>query len=63
MIGPQTLIPPSIASMGVQIYHDMQEGLRDVDVVIMLRIQDERMNGAFLPTLTNCFKNYVLKRS
>lgn len=60
VIGPRTLIPPTVASMGVHIYHDMQEGLRDVDVVIMLRIQNERMSGAFIPSSHEYFKNYGL---
>lgn len=60
VIGPQTLIPASLAHMGVQIYHDMNEGLRDVDVVIMLRIQNERMAGALLPSSHEYFKNYGL---
>lgn len=62
VIGPQTLIPNDLANMGVQIYHDMNEGLRDVDVVIMLRIQNERMTGAFLPSSHEYFKNYGLTK-
>lgn len=60
VIGPQTLIPGDLSPMGVRIYHDMDEGLRDVDVVIMLRIQNERMSGAFLPSSHEYFKNYGL---
>lgn len=60
VIGPQTLIPGDLTLMGVRIYHDMNEGLRDVDVVIMLRIQNERMSGAFLPSSHEYFKNYGL---
>ena len=60
VIGPQTLIPGDLSQMGVRIYHDMDEGLRDVDVVIMLRIQNERMSGAFLPSSHEYFKNYGL---
>ena len=60
MIGPQTLIPGDLAHMGVQIYHDMNEGLRGVDVVIMLRIQNERMTGALLPSSHEYFKKYGL---
>lgn len=60
VIGPQTLIPGDLSYMGVQVYHDMNEGLRDVDVVIMLRIQNERMTGAFLPSSHEYFKNYGL---
>lgn len=60
VIGPQTLIPGDLSPMGVRIFHDMNEGLRDVDVVIMLRIQNERMSGAFLPSSHEYFKNYGL---
>lgn len=62
VIGPQTLIPADLSHMGVQIYHDMTEGLRGVDVVIMLRIQNERMTGAFLPSSHEYFKNYGLTK-
>jgi aspartate carbamoyltransferase catalytic subunit len=60
VIGPKTLIPSDIGHMGVRVYHDMNEGLRDVDVVIMLRIQNERMTGAFIPSSHEYFKNYGL---
>ena len=59
-IGPQTLLPTDLGRMGVQIYHDMNEGLRDCDVVIMLRLQNERMNGALLPSAGEYFKHYGL---
>ncbi|WP_177419849.1 hypothetical protein [endosymbiont of Lamellibrachia barhami] len=47
---PRTLLPVEARSLGVHIYHDMDEGIRDVDVVIMLRLQKERMQGAMLPS-------------
>ncbi len=50
VIGPKTLLPTDLDKMGVRVFHDMHEGLRDVDVVMMLRLQNERMNGALLPT-------------
>ena len=59
-IGPQTLLPTDLGRMGVQVYHDMNEGLRDCDVVIMLRLQNERMNGALLPSAGEYFKHYGL---
>jgi aspartate carbamoyltransferase catalytic subunit len=46
--------------MGVRIYHDMAQGLKDVDVVIMLRLQNERMRGALLPSAQEYFKYYGL---
>ncbi|WP_303785865.1 aspartate carbamoyltransferase catalytic subunit [Azovibrio restrictus] len=59
-IGPQTLLPADLARMGVQVYHDMNDGLKGCDVVIMLRLQNERMNGALLPSAGEYFKHYGL---
>lgn len=46
--------------MGLRVFTDMREGLRDVDVVIMLRVQNERMRGALLPSSNEYFKHYGL---
>ena len=62
VIGPQTLLPSGLREMGAHIYHDMNEGLRDVDVVIMLRLQRERMQGALLPSEAEYFKHYGLSQ-
>jgi aspartate carbamoyltransferase catalytic subunit len=59
-VGPATLLPGGLESMGVRVFHDMCEGLRDVDVVIMLRLQNERMRGALLPSAQEYFKHYGL---
>jgi aspartate carbamoyltransferase catalytic subunit len=59
-IGPETLLPKHLDKLGVQVYHDMNEGLKDVDVVIMLRLQNERMNGALLPSAGEYFRHYGL---
>ena len=59
-VGPQTLLPTAIERMGVRVYHDLREGLRDCDVVIMLRLQNERMNGALLPSAREYFRCYGL---
>ncbi|HEY7804846.1 MAG TPA: aspartate carbamoyltransferase catalytic subunit [Orrella sp.] len=59
-IGPLTLLPGSLDQMGVQAYTDRNEGLRDVDVIIMLRLQNERMRGALLPSSQEYFKHYGL---
>jgi len=59
-IGPLTLLPGGLDQMGVQTYTDMKEGLRDVDVIIMLRLQNERMRGALLPSSQEYFKHYGL---
>jgi aspartate carbamoyltransferase catalytic subunit len=60
VIGPRTLLPAQVSQLGVHVYHDMGEGLRDVDVVMMLRLQSERMNGALLPSAEEFFKYYGL---
>jgi len=60
VVGPRTLIPRDIEKLGVQVCHDMAEGLRGVDVVMMLRLQNERMNGALLPSAGEYFRTYGL---
>jgi aspartate carbamoyltransferase catalytic subunit len=59
-IGPRTLLPSGLAEMGVQVFYDMEQGLKDVDVIIMLRLQNERMSGALLPSAQEFFKSYGL---
>ncbi|MBU1363690.1 MAG: aspartate carbamoyltransferase catalytic subunit [Gammaproteobacteria bacterium] len=59
-IGPETLLPKHLDKLGVHVFHDMNEGLKDVDVVIMLRLQNERMNGALLPSAGEYFRHYGL---
>lgn len=60
VVGPRTLIPTESRALGVHVYHDLDEGLRDVDVVIMLRLQKERMDGALLPSESEYFKLFGL---
>ena len=60
VIGPKTLLPSNVDNMGVHVYHDMAKGLKDVDVVMMLRLQNERMQGSFLPSPQEFFKFYGL---
>jgi len=60
VIGPRTLIPSDIRSLGVHVYHDMRQGLKDVDVVSMLRLQSERMKGALLASGEEFYKYYGL---
>ena len=62
VIGPQTLLPSGLREMGAHVYHDMNEGIKDVDVVIMLRLQRERMAGALLPSEAEYFKHYGLSQ-
>ncbi len=59
-IGPQTLLPRHLDKMGVKVFHDMNEGLKGCDVIIMLRLQNERMNGALLPSAGEYFRQYGL---
>ena len=60
VIGPMTLIPAGVEQLGVSVFHDLEQGLRDVDVVVMLRLQSERMRGALLPSAQEFFKYYGL---
>jgi len=60
VIAPKTLLPQDVDRLGVQVYHNMEEGLRGVDVIMMLRLQNERMNGALLPSAQEYFKCYGL---
>jgi len=60
VIGPRTLLPSHVEHMGVRVFHDMAEGLKGVDVVIMLRLQNERMKGALLPSAQEFYKSYGL---
>jgi aspartate carbamoyltransferase catalytic subunit len=50
VVGPRTLVPGDLSAMGVRVCHDMTEGMRGADVIIMLRLQNERMTGAMLPS-------------
>jgi aspartate carbamoyltransferase catalytic subunit len=60
VIGPNTLLPSGLEQMGVKVYNNMIEGLKGVDVIIMLRLQSERMKGALLPSAQEYFKHYGL---
>jgi len=60
LVGPPTLMPPGIADFGVEVYDDMREGLKDVDVVMMLRLQRERMDGGFIPSEREYYHRYGL---
>jgi aspartate carbamoyltransferase catalytic subunit len=57
VIAPKTLLPAAHRALGVRVFHDMKEGLRGVDVVMMLRLQNERMQGALLPSPQEYFKS------
>jgi aspartate carbamoyltransferase catalytic subunit len=59
-VGPKTLVPGDLREMGVRVCHDMAEGVKDADVIIMLRLQNERMNGGMLPSSGEFFKHFGL---
>ncbi|KAB0585417.1 MULTISPECIES: aspartate carbamoyltransferase catalytic subunit [Ideonella] len=59
-VGPKTLVPGDLAGMGVRVCRDLAEGIRGADVIIMLRLQNERMSGAMLPSAGEYFKTYGL---
>jgi aspartate carbamoyltransferase catalytic subunit len=63
VIAPPTLMPPEIERMGVEVHYDMAEGLRDVDIVMMLRLQTERMRGSYVPSTREYFHFYGLDRT
>ena len=60
VIAPPTLLPPGIEKLGVEVYEDMEKGLEGCDVVMMLRLQLERMSGAFVPSTREYFHRYGL---
>lgn len=59
-IGPKTLLPTAVVNLGAKVFHDLDEGLENVDVILMLRLQKERMNGAFIPSAHEYFARYGL---
>ncbi|MDR2195002.1 MAG: aspartate carbamoyltransferase catalytic subunit [Gallionellaceae bacterium] len=60
VIAPKTLLPTDVERLGVRVFHNMTQGLQEVDVVMMLRVQNERMQGALLPSAQEYFKYYGL---
>jgi aspartate carbamoyltransferase catalytic subunit len=62
VIAPRTLIPAAVDRLGVEIFTDMNAGLKDVDIVMMLRVQNERMGGSFIPSIREYFHFFGLDR-
>jgi aspartate carbamoyltransferase catalytic subunit len=60
VVAPSTLLPPGIERFGVEVSRDMREGLKGADIVMMLRLQRERMNGSFVPSTQEYFHYYGL---
>lgn len=62
LIAPPTLLPPEIERLGVETFHRMERGLKDCDIVMMLRLQLERMQGSFVPSIREYFRFWGLDR-
>ncbi len=60
VVAPSTLIPTGIGQMGVEVHTSMRDGLRDADIVMMLRLQRERMSGSFIPSTREYFRFFGL---
>ena len=60
VVAPKTLMPAEVERLGVRVFHSLEEGLRGADVVTMLRLQNERMNGALLPSQREYFSQFGL---
>jgi aspartate carbamoyltransferase catalytic subunit len=60
LIAPRTLIPSEAERLGVEVFHDMKEGLKDCDIVMMLRLQTERMQGNYIPSIREFFRFFGL---
>ncbi|MSO73494.1 MAG: aspartate carbamoyltransferase catalytic subunit [Rhodospirillaceae bacterium] len=63
IIAPRTLIPSGVDRLGVEVFTDMTAGLKDVDIVMMLRVQSERMRGSFIPSVREYFHFFGLDRA
>jgi aspartate carbamoyltransferase catalytic subunit len=62
LVAPRTLLPAAVDRFGVEIFTDMREGLKGADIVMMLRLQMERMTGAFIPSTREYFRFWGLDR-
>jgi aspartate carbamoyltransferase catalytic subunit len=60
VVAPSTLLPSGIRDMSVEVFHSMEDGLKNADVVMMLRLQRERMAGSFVPSVREYFHFYGL---
>jgi aspartate carbamoyltransferase catalytic subunit len=63
LVAPATLLPAQADRFGVEVFTDMQAGLEGADIVMMLRLQLERMTGAFVPSVREYFRFYGLDRA
>ena len=60
LIGPPTLVPSGAERLGAEVFHNMEEGLKGCDIVMMLRLQTERMHGGYFPSVSEYFSLYGL---
>ena len=60
LVAPPTLVPPAIERLGVEVFHDMRCGLEQCDIIMMLRLQAERMQGTFVPSTREYFRYFGL---
>ena len=60
VVAPSTLLPSGIERLGVDVFRDMRQGLADADIIMMLRLQRERMNGSFVPSVQEYFHYFGL---
>jgi aspartate carbamoyltransferase catalytic subunit len=60
LVAPRTLLPAQIDRLGVEVFNDMRQGLQDADIVMMLRMQNERMKGSFIPSIREYFRFFGL---
>jgi len=60
VVAPRTLLPAEIERLGVEVFHDMAKGLKDVDIIMMLRLQTERFHGSFVPSIREYFHFFGL---
>ena len=62
LVAPKTLLPAAIEKFGVDVHHRMEDGIRDADIIMMLRLQTERMQGSFVPSTREYFRFFGLDR-
>ena len=62
LVAPKTLLPAAIDKFGVDVHHRMEDGIRDADIIMMLRLQTERMQGSFVPSTRGIFRFFGLDR-
>ena len=60
VVAPKTLLPAGVERLGVEVHHDMRQGLRDADIVMMLRLQQERMQGQYVPSTREYYRFFGL---